>query len=138
MADQQTSRFGTRGQKDAVEEGLVFQPKFDADGLIPAIVTAADTGDVLMFAWMNEEALAIRTSCGCARASRAMALPVTRGGRVASTVRSRSRALRMPQCRSSQCSAIRASHDAIALQRLTNFAPREGQASARLISDTYI
>ena len=64
MADQQTSRFGTRGQKDAVEEGLVFQPKFDADGLIPAIVTAADTGDVLMFAWMNEEALALTLETG--------------------------------------------------------------------------
>ena len=64
MADQQTSRFGTRGQKDAVEEGLVFQPKFDADGLIPAIVTAADTGYVLMFAWMNEEALALTLETG--------------------------------------------------------------------------
>jgi phosphoribosyl-AMP cyclohydrolase len=58
MADPQTSRFGPRGQKDAVEEGLTFQPKFDADGLIPAIVTESDTGEVLMFAWMNEEALA--------------------------------------------------------------------------------
>jgi phosphoribosyl-AMP cyclohydrolase len=64
MADQQTSRFGPRGQKDAVEEGLVFQPKFDADGLIPAIVTAADSGDVLMFAWMNEEALALTLETG--------------------------------------------------------------------------
>jgi len=59
MADQQTSRFGTRGPKEAVEEGLTFQPKFDVDGLIPAIVTDADTGEVLMFAWMNEEALAL-------------------------------------------------------------------------------
>lgn len=64
MADQQTSRFGTRGQKDAVEEGLAFRPKFDADGLIPAIVTAADTGEVLMFAWMNEEALALTLETG--------------------------------------------------------------------------
>jgi len=58
MADPHTSRFGLRGSKNAVEEGLVFQPKFDADGLIPAIVTADDTGEVLMFAWMNEAALA--------------------------------------------------------------------------------
>jgi phosphoribosyl-AMP cyclohydrolase len=64
MTDQQTSRFGTRGQMDAVEEGLAFQPKFDADGLIPAIVTAADTGEVLMFAWMNEEALALTLETG--------------------------------------------------------------------------
>jgi phosphoribosyl-AMP cyclohydrolase len=43
-----------------------LQPKFDADGLIPAIVTDSGTGEVLMFAWMNEEALAltIETSVG--------------------------------------------------------------------------
>ena len=42
---------------DAVESSLVFQPKFDADGLLPAIVTDAGSGEVLMFAWMNAEAL---------------------------------------------------------------------------------
>ena len=36
-----------------------FQPKFDADGLIPAIVSDAASGAVLMFAWMNAEALAL-------------------------------------------------------------------------------
>jgi len=66
MADPKTPRFGTRGSKDAVEEGLAFQPKFDPDGLIPAIVTAADTGEVLMFAWMNEEALARTLESGFA------------------------------------------------------------------------
>ena len=30
---------------------------FDADGLVPAIVQEAGTGRVLMFAWMNREAL---------------------------------------------------------------------------------
>jgi phosphoribosyl-AMP cyclohydrolase len=66
MADLQTPRFTPRGSKDAVEEGLAFQPKFDADGLIPAIVTDADSGEVLMFAWMNAEALALtlETSLG--------------------------------------------------------------------------
>ncbi len=64
MADPQTTRFAQRGSKDAVEEGLTFQPKFDADGLIPAIVTAAETGDVLMFAWMNAEALALTLETG--------------------------------------------------------------------------
>lgn len=49
--------FAVRGTTADVEGGAVFQPKFDADGLIPAIVTAADTGEVLMFAWMNREAL---------------------------------------------------------------------------------
>ena len=39
------------------EEGLVFQPKFDASGLVTAVATDAASGDVLMIAHMNEEAL---------------------------------------------------------------------------------
>jgi phosphoribosyl-AMP cyclohydrolase len=53
------STFAPRGSSAEVEQGLVFQPKFDADGLIPAIVTDAAGGEVLMFAWMNAEALAL-------------------------------------------------------------------------------
>lgn len=34
-----------------------FKPKFNEQGLIPAIVQDADTKDVLMLAWMNAEAL---------------------------------------------------------------------------------
>lgn len=49
--------FAARGTTAEIEGGTTFQPKFDGDGLIPAIVTAADGGDVLMFAWMNREAL---------------------------------------------------------------------------------
>ncbi|MEO0799104.1 MAG: phosphoribosyl-AMP cyclohydrolase [Pseudomonadota bacterium] len=52
-----TKEISSRGGKAEVETGLIFQPKFDADGLIPAIATASDTGEVLMFAWMNREAL---------------------------------------------------------------------------------
>jgi phosphoribosyl-AMP cyclohydrolase len=40
-----------------IEEGLAFTPKFDADGLITAVVTDAKSGDVLMIAHMNQEAL---------------------------------------------------------------------------------
>lgn len=40
-----------------VEEGLVFRPKFDASGLITCVATDAASGDVLMVAFMNEEAL---------------------------------------------------------------------------------
>ena len=58
MSEAEKSRFASPGSKEAVEEGSEFQPKFDADGLIPAIVTDAGTGEVLMFAWMNAEALA--------------------------------------------------------------------------------
>ena len=32
--------------------------KLNDDGLLPAVVQAADTGEVLMLAWMDEEALA--------------------------------------------------------------------------------
>jgi phosphoribosyl-AMP cyclohydrolase len=59
MAIETASQFSPRGDHNAVEHGLELQPKFDADGLIPAIVTDADTGAVLMFAWMNAEALAL-------------------------------------------------------------------------------
>jgi len=49
--------FASRGSAGEIEQGLVFQPKFDADGLIAAIVTDAASGEVLMLAWMNAEAL---------------------------------------------------------------------------------
>ena len=39
------------------EEGLTFQPKFDASGLLTCVATDAATGDVLMVAHMNDEAL---------------------------------------------------------------------------------
>lgn len=40
-----------------IEEGLAFSPKFNDDGLIPAIAQDAQTGQILMVAWMNREAL---------------------------------------------------------------------------------
>jgi phosphoribosyl-AMP cyclohydrolase len=40
-----------------IEEGLEFSPRFDAAGLIPVIAQDAETGQVLMFAWMNRAAL---------------------------------------------------------------------------------
>jgi len=58
--------FASRGSTEEIERGDVFQPKFGPDGLIPAIVTDADTGDVLMFAWMNAEALALTVETGLA------------------------------------------------------------------------
>lgn len=47
-----------------IEEGLSLQPKFDADGLVTAVVTDAATGDVLMVAHMNAEALAKTVASG--------------------------------------------------------------------------
>ena len=58
MTADQTSMFAPRGGQDQIENGPVLQPQFDDDGLIPAIATAATDGEVLMFAWMNQEALA--------------------------------------------------------------------------------
>ena len=40
------------------EEGLSLLPKFDADGLVTAVVTDIANGDVLMVAHMNAEAVA--------------------------------------------------------------------------------
>ena len=41
----------------SLEHGEVLSPRFDAAGLIAAVATHADTGEVLMLAWMNAEAL---------------------------------------------------------------------------------
>lgn len=40
------------------EEGSVFRPKFDENGLVTALACDAKTGEVLMLAHMNAEALA--------------------------------------------------------------------------------
>ena len=44
--------------KSDIEEGLAFAPKFDADGLVSCVATDAKSGDVLMVAHMNAQALA--------------------------------------------------------------------------------
>jgi phosphoribosyl-AMP cyclohydrolase len=44
-------------QVKEIEEGLGFQPKFDSDGLITCVVTDVVSGDLLMVAHMNAEAL---------------------------------------------------------------------------------
>jgi phosphoribosyl-AMP cyclohydrolase len=49
--------FTPRGAKTEIEEGAAFSPKFDADGLIPAVAMDATTREPLMLAYMNEESL---------------------------------------------------------------------------------
>jgi phosphoribosyl-AMP cyclohydrolase len=49
--------FAPPGSKAELEGGATLTPKFDADGLIPVIAQDADSGAVLMLAWMNAEAL---------------------------------------------------------------------------------
>jgi phosphoribosyl-AMP cyclohydrolase len=41
----------------ALEHGDALTPRFDDRGLIAAVATDADTGEVLMLAWMNAQAL---------------------------------------------------------------------------------
>lgn len=50
-------KFASRDDRKAVELGTGIAPKFDSDGLIPAITVDAESGEVLMLAYMNEEAL---------------------------------------------------------------------------------
>ena len=50
--------------KSEIEEGLGFAPQFGADGLITAVVTDAKSGDVLMVAHMNAEAVAKTIATG--------------------------------------------------------------------------
>ena len=49
-----------------LDETDTFQPKFDAAGLIPAIVTDASDGALLMSAHMNAEALRLTLETGTA------------------------------------------------------------------------
>lgn len=50
--------------KATIEEGTAFSPRFDANGLVPVVVTSAASGEVLMLAYMNEEALARTIATG--------------------------------------------------------------------------
>ena len=52
-----TSKFMPPLPKAEQDETDELRPKFNADGLIAAIVQDAESGVVLMLAWMNEEAL---------------------------------------------------------------------------------
>ncbi len=57
MAEVSKKAEGAFALRTAVEEGLGFAPKFDQDGLIPAMAVDADSGQPLMQAYMNEESL---------------------------------------------------------------------------------
>lgn len=58
MAETPTSgMFAARLTIEQVEEGNELAPKFDEDGLIPVVTTDAESGEVLMHGYMNDEAL---------------------------------------------------------------------------------
>ncbi|MBD2746191.1 phosphoribosyl-AMP cyclohydrolase [Microvirga sp. BT688] len=50
--------FPPPGSKAELEEGSILSPRFGADGLVTCITMDAATGDILMVAHMNAEALA--------------------------------------------------------------------------------
>jgi phosphoribosyl-AMP cyclohydrolase len=52
-----STSFAEGGSTETVEEGLVLAPKFDADGLMTCVATDVRSGEVLMVAHMNAEAL---------------------------------------------------------------------------------
>lgn len=52
--------------KQILEEGTVFSPRFDTDGLITAVITDARDNAVLMVAHMNAEALQLSLDTGIA------------------------------------------------------------------------
>lgn len=51
------SQFAERQSVEQVEEGFDLAPKFDAQGMIPVVTTDFTSGEVLMHAYMNAEAL---------------------------------------------------------------------------------
>lgn len=58
MCEACESPFASRDMdRKALELGLGFAPKFDSQGLITAVAVDHETGDVLMIAYMNDQAL---------------------------------------------------------------------------------
>ena len=78
MAD--PTMFAARGSTDEVEEGRALAPKFDADGLVTCVATDVSSGEVLMVAHMDAEALALGFPArGLYEVARAQAEPQPRG-----------------------------------------------------------
>jgi phosphoribosyl-AMP cyclohydrolase len=64
IAVSEKSPFAAPGPAADLEEGLALTPKFDADGLVTCVATDAASGDVLMVAHMNADALAKTIASG--------------------------------------------------------------------------
>ena len=58
------SPFASPGSNADLEESFALTPKFDAEGLVTAVATDAASGDVLMVAHMNAQALAKTIATG--------------------------------------------------------------------------
>lgn len=58
--------FSERTSIEQVEEGVELAPKFDASGTLPCITQHVDSGEILMFAFMNKQALCLTIDQGFA------------------------------------------------------------------------
>ncbi len=58
--------FAARTSVEQVEEGSQLAPKFDDKGTIPCVTMHAESREVLMFAFMNDEALSKTIETGLA------------------------------------------------------------------------
>ena len=59
-----STTFSSPGDKASLEHGAAITPRFDANGLIACVATHVDTGEVLMLAWMNAQALKLTLDTG--------------------------------------------------------------------------
>lgn len=64
MIDPDSVKFANRESKETIEQGLEFAPKFDEQGLMPAIAVDWRTNEPLMLAYMNQEALRLTLTLG--------------------------------------------------------------------------
>ena len=56
--------FPTAASTEDLERGTTLAPRFNANGLVAAVAQHAETGEVLMLAWMNAEALRLTLDTG--------------------------------------------------------------------------
>jgi phosphoribosyl-AMP cyclohydrolase len=66
MSELHQSPFSKSDDKHEVEEGSLFTPRFDANGLIGCVTLNAADGAVLMVAFMNAESLRLTLETGIA------------------------------------------------------------------------
>ena len=59
-----TNAFPSAASTQELERGAVLAPRFDAAGLVAAVAQHAETGEVLMLAWMNAQALRLTIDTG--------------------------------------------------------------------------
>ena len=56
--------FVPRSTVEQVEEGLDLSPKFNENGILPCITQHVDSSEILMFAYMNEQAFRLTINNG--------------------------------------------------------------------------